>query len=48
MTIVGVPDVVVRQVVDVDLEPVRIEVDVRNEEFVQYIISYTTHPIRID
>ena len=47
MTIVGVPDVVVRQVVNVDLEPARIEVDIRNEEFVRYIISYTTHPIRV-
>jgi hypothetical protein len=34
MTIVGVPDVVVREVVHVDLEPARVEVHVRNEEFV--------------
>lgn len=34
MTKVGVPDVVVRQVADVDPEPARIEADARNEESV--------------
>ncbi len=47
MTVLGVPDVVVREAVHVDLElPVVVEVHVRNEDNVQRTIRHTTSPIR--
>ena len=43
MPILGVPHVVVREVVHVDLEPTTVvEVHVRNEDNVRLTIRYTT------
>jgi hypothetical protein len=45
MAVLGVPDVVVREAVHVDLElPVVVEVHVRNEDNVQRTIRYTINP----
>ncbi len=48
MTVLGVPDVVVREAVHVDLEMPVVEVHVRNEDNVQRTIQYTIRPIRTD
>ena len=49
MTVLGVPDVVVREAIHVDLElSVVVEVHVRHEDNVQRTIQYTTRPIRTD
>mgnify|MGYP001590781076 CR=1 FL=1 len=42
MTILAVPDVRVLEPVHVRVEPVRVDVHVRHEDFVRYIIHTTT------
>ncbi len=47
MTILGIPDIVVREAIDVGVEvAIGVHVHVRNEEFVRQAIWYTARPIR--